>query len=198
MDNDKLQQFMTPIGLVVFGLLILVYSLVYHIVPKVQNVMAAKTEVENTQTSLTQAQEKLEKLKAEAEAEAQKAVTQDTAKEEKLFFKPVMSGLDTEAVIAGEFAEILELIRANKIKVRSIKYDYDPQDDNFVKGAASQYNVARLNMEMVGSYLDYDNFLKELYKHDHFLDVQSVEIVPYRKNKSILLVNFKLKLYAKK
>jgi len=39
---------------------------------------------------------------------------------------------------------------------------------------------------------------EELYKHEHFLDVQSVEIVPYRKNKSILLVNFKLKLYAKK
>ena len=197
MDNEKLQQFMTPIGLLIFGLLILAYSLSFQIIPKIQSAMAAKSTMESTQSSLTQAQEKLEKLKADAAAQAQ-SVSQNAKGEEKPFFKPVMTGLDTEAVIAGEFAEILELIRANKIKVRSIKYDYDPQDDNFVKGASSQYNVARLNMEMVGSYLDYDNFLKELYKHEHFLDVQSVEIVPYRKNKSILLVNFKLKLYAKK
>lgn len=200
MDNEKLQQFMTPILLVVFAFLILVYMIMTQIVPNVQNAMAAKTEMENTQSGLTQAQEKLEKLKAEAASEEQKAkkAQSATTAPEKPFFKPVMSGLDTEAVIAGEFTEILELIRANKIKVRSIKYDYDPQDDNFVKGASAQYNVARLNMEMVANYLDYDNFLKELYKHEHFLDVQSVEIVPYRKNKSILLVNFKLKLYAKK
>jgi len=198
MDNEKLQQFMTPILLAVFGFLIFAYLLGTQVVPKIQSLLSAKTEMENTQASLIQAQEKLEKYKSEAEAQAQKEAKNESNAPEKPFFKPVMTGLDTEAVIAGEFSEILELIRANKIKVRSIKYDYDPQDDNFVKGAASQYNVARLNMEMVANYLDYDNFLKELYKHEHFLDVQSVEIVPYRKNKSILLVNFKLKLYAKK
>ena len=114
----------------------------------------------------------------------------------KPFYKPVISGMDTEAVIAGEFAEILQLIRANRIKVRSIKYDYDPQDDNFVKNAGSTYKVARLNMEMIANYMNFNNFMKELYKHEHFLDIQSVEIVPYRKNKQILLINFKLKLYS--
>ena len=53
-------------------------------------------------------------------------------------------------------------------------------------------------MEMIGNYASYDNFLKEMYKHKHFLDIQSVEIVPYRKNKKVLLINFKVKLYAKK
>ncbi len=104
--------------------------------------------------------------------------------------------MNTEAVIAGEFTEILELIRANQIKVRTIKYEYDPQDDAFVKGAGGKYKSARLNMEMISNYTNYSNFLKELYKHDHFLDIQSVEIVPYKKNKQILLINFKLKLYS--
>ena len=109
-----------------------------------------------------------------------------------------MAGLDTEAVIAGEFAEILQLIRANQIKVRSIKYDYNPSDDAFVQGASDKYSVARLNMEMIGNYSNYDNFLKEMYKHEHFLDIQSAEIVPYKKNKRVLLINFKVKLYAQK
>src|SRR5574344_1914626 len=65
--------------------------------------------------------------------------------------------------------------KAKQIKVRSIKYDYDPADDNFVSGAGDKYNVARLNMEMIGNYINYDNFLKEMYKHKHFLDIQSIE-----------------------
>ena len=104
--------------------------------------------------------------------------------------------MNTEAIIAGEFTEILELVRANRIKVRTIKYEYNPSDDAFVKGAGNKYKAARLNMEMIANYTSYNNFLKELYKHDHFLDIQSVEIVPYRKNKQILLINFKLKLYS--
>ena len=128
------------------------------------------------------------------EIQKEKTVRQEA----KAFYKPIETGLDNEAVIAGEFAEILQLIRANQIKVRSIKYDYNPSDDNFVRGNAGKYNVARLNMEMIGNYTNYDHFLRELYKHEHFLDIQSVEIVPYRKDKRILLINFKLKLYSKR
>ena len=56
---------------------------------------------------------------------------------------------------------------------------------------------AKRNSE-IANYSNYDNFLKEMYKHDHFLDIQSVEIVPYKKNKRVLLINFKVKLYAQK
>ena len=53
-------------------------------------------------------------------------------------------------------------------------------------------------MEMIASYTNFDNFIKELYKHKHFLDIESFEIVPYKKNRKILLINFKLKLYSQK
>ena len=186
MDNEKLKKFGLPIAILVFNILILCLLL-----PKVINnfgtIGASKSNIEA----------KRQELKREAE-EARRASEANSGDTSKSFYKPTATGMDTEAVIAGEFTEILELIRANKIKVRSIKYDYDPKDDNFVKGAGASYNVARLNMEMIGSYINYDNFLKELYKHEHFLDIQSVEIVPYRKNKRILLINFKLKLYSKK
>ncbi len=116
----------------------------------------------------------------------------------KKFYKPIERGLDAEAVIATEFAEILEVIRINSIKVRSIKYDYNPQDDNFVRNVPSEYHVARLNLEMISTYKNFENFLKELYKHEHFLDISNIEIVPYQKDKKILLIKFQLKLYAQK
>ena len=106
--------------------------------------------------------------------------------------------LDTEAVMSDEFGEILQLLRDNKIKTRSVKYDYDPQDDNFVKNVGDRYSACRLNIEMVANYSNLENFLRELYKHEHFLDISKIEIVPYDKNKRILLINLQIKLYAQK
>lgn len=195
MDNEKLKQFIVPIAL----LLLLVVGIGYLVPQIVTNVQSYNGLQQEIQTKTATIQEKQTKLDNYRQKEQEmKKKEEETAKGEKPFYKPVMQGMDTEAVIAGEFAEILQLIRANQIKVRSIKYEYDPKDDAFVQGAAEKYNVARLKMEMVGNYSNYDNFLKEMYKHEHFIDLQSAEIVPYKKNKRVLLINFKVKLYAKK
>jgi len=195
MDIEKIKQFFVPILLIIA----LVGAIAYF-APKIwdqwQGYQSVKAEIVTKNESIKEKQAKIEEYKKrEAEEKAREQQNKDSGKP---FYKPVMEGLDTEAVIAGEFAEILQLVRVNKIKVRSIKYDYDPKDDAFVNGAGDKYNVARLNMEMIASYANYDNFLKELYKHEHFLDIQSAEIVPYKKNKRVLLINFKVKLYAKK
>ena len=195
MDSEKLKPFLVPIVLLLATLGGVGY-LGPQVVTNVQSYMATKQEIETKKATLQEKQTKLDGYKKK-EAE-EKAKEQESKNSDKPFYKPIESGMDTEAVIAGDFNEILQLIRANQIKVRSIKYDYDPSDDNFVSGAGAKYNVARLNMEMIANYSNYDNFLKEMYKHEHFLDLQSVEIVPYKKNKRVLLINFKVKLYAQK
>jgi len=195
MDNEKLKQFLIPILLIV----LIVAGLIWgggKVSETYNSLNGVKAEIETKEQSIQEKQAKLDEYKRKEQEEAAKE--KDSANSQKPFYKPIESGMDTEAVIAGEFAEILQLVRANKIKVRSIKYDYDPKDDEFVKGAGEKYNVARLTMEMVTNYSDYDNFLKEMYKHKHFLDIESAEIVPYKKNKRVLLINFKVKLYAKK
>ncbi len=193
MDKEKLRQFAVPIILVAVAFLAYL-KLGMGIYTNVTEIMNQKQTYETKSQELKENKAKLEKIRRQKAEEARKMAALEA--NSKPFYKPVISGMDTEAVIAGEFAEILQLIRANRIKVRSIKYDYDPQDDNFVKNAGSTYKVARLNMEMIANYMNFNNFMKELYKHEHFLDIQSVEIVPYRKNKQILLINFKLKLYS--
>jgi hypothetical protein len=193
MDKEKLKQFLSPIMILVLAIISICY-IAPKLIERIQGYQSATSEYETKVTNLEQLNQNLAELKKKAETDDAK----EKSSSDKPFYKPVMSGLDTEAIIAGEFAEILRLVRANQIKVRSIKYDYDPKDDAFVQGAGDKYNVARLNMEMIGNYTNYDNFLKEMYKHAHFLDIQSVEIVPYKKNKKILLINFRVKLYAKK
>ncbi len=195
MDTEKLKQFYLSI-LLIFAIIGGCIFGIQKIVENHNNLTSLQAEIESKNATIQQKQATLDDYKKK-EAE-EKAKEKESESANKPFYKPIESGMDTESVIAGEFAEVLQLVRANKIKVRSIKYDYDPKDDNFVQGAGEKYNVARLNMEMISNYSDYDNFLKEMYKHEHFLDIQSVEIVPYKKNKKILLINFKVKLYAKK
>ncbi len=195
MNSEKLKIFIIPILLVVIAF-VSAFSLGSNLVNNIQELLNTKTDYEGKVDILKKKQEKLDDLKKREADEARQLAEEQ--RKSKPFYKPITSGLDTEAVIAGEFTEVLDLIRANKIKVRAIKYDYDPQDDVFVQSSGGSYNVARLHMEMVATYSNYDSFLKELYKHEHFLDIVSVEVVPYRKNKQILLINFKMKLYAKK
>lgn len=193
MNNEKLKQFLIPLLIVIatFALAIFIGMKLFN---NITEMIDLRGQITTKEQELTEKKNKLEELKKQEAEEARKLA--ESASKSKPFYKPAASGMNTEAIIAGEFTEILELVRANRIKVRTIKYEYNPSDDAFVKGAGNKYKAARLNMEMIANYTSYNNFLKELYKHDHFLDIQSVEIVPYRKNKQILLINFKLKLYS--
>lgn len=197
MDNKQLQQFLLPIVILFLAFLALAIY-IPKIFTNVRNYNSIMGDLKTKQEELRQNQAKLDELRQAEAVVSQKE--SDASKADKPFYKPIMSGFDAEAAIAGEFSEILQLVRANQIKIRSIKYEYDKDvaDDVFAQNAADKYNVARLNIEMIANYSNYDNFLKELYKHEHFLDIQQVEIVPYKKNKKVLLINCKVKLYAKK
>ncbi len=197
MDNKQLQQFMLPIG-ILFILIVVIGLFLPKVFGNLNNYRIVNNDIKMKTEQLKQKQEQLDQLNASAAEIAQKE--NDASNADKPFYKPIMAGFDSEAAIAGEFSEILQLVRANQIKIRSIKYEYDKDvtDDAFAQNASDQYNVARLNIEMIANYSNYDNFLKEMYKHDHFLDIQQIEIVPYKKNKKVLLINCKVKLYAKK
>ena len=167
--------------------------LISKVVPEIQRIVDIQEQYKSQTATLADTERKLQGLKDNMEA---KRIENENMI--KAFYKPINGGNDTESVISDEFGEILQIVRENKIKTRSIKYDYDPQDDNFVKNVGNKYHVCRITAEMVGNYSNFENFLRELYKHEHFLEISKVEIVPYEKNKRILLVNLQIKLYAQR
>lgn len=178
--------------ILVLALLVVIYLGATQIAPTVQNIMDLNEQYAAQTLVLADKQRELDDLKIAVKQQ------EDMSGIEKQMFEPAEAGLDAEGVIAGEFSEILEIIRANTVKMRSIDYSYDPADDKFVQGAPGKFNVAQLNMELISNYKNFENFLKDLYKHEHFLDICKVEVEPYEKDKSVLLINFAIKLYAKK
>ena len=178
---------------IVTATIVIAGFLISTIVPQFKK-MSEVQEQYKTQTSLLADMER--KLKGLQDSIKTKKVESESSL--KMFFKPINGGNDTESILSDEFGEILQIIRENKIKTRSIKYDYDPQDDNFVKNIGNKYHVCRITAEMIGNYSNFASFLRELYKHEHFLEISKVEIVPYEKNKKILLATMQIKLYAQK
>ncbi len=178
--------------ILVLAALGIIYLVINSIVPTVQSIMDMNEQYAAQTLVLADKQRELDDLKIAVKQQ------EDMSGVEKQMFEPAEAGLDAEGVIAGEFSEILEIIRANTVKMRSIDYAYDPSDDKFIQGAPGKFNVAQLNMELISNYKNFENFLKDLYKHEHFLDICKVEVTPYEKDKSVLLINFSIKLYAKK
>lgn len=190
LDIVKKLKYTVPIliaGIVLCGYLI--YTQVYPVITAIQEL---KVQVETQAGVLAEKQRKLEDVKLQLKKQ------QDESTLEKEIFVPEENGLPAEDMIAGEFEEILEIIRSNTIKMRSINFDMNPRGDVFVQGAPEKFNVAALKMEMIGTYKNFENFLKDLYKHEHFLEISKVQIEPYEKDKTILLINYEMKLYAKK
>ena len=191
-----LKKFKNVVMLLIFVIFVFGF-LVSKLVPIVTEYVKTATEHSTSIKTLEEKKRTLEYMKKNM-AESEKKAQNDKKTLLKSFYKPIEKGLDAEAVIANEFSEILELLRVNSIKMKSIKYDYNPADDNFVRNVSSEYQVARLNAEMIATYKNFEGFLKELYKHEHFLDISNIEIVPYQKDKKIPIIKFQLKLYAQK
>ena len=178
---------------IIAAALVLFILIIAKTIPSIQNLFTLKKQYKTQTSVLLDSQRKLENLK-----ESQKQEQANEVNILKAFFKPIGSGLDSETAISDEFGEILQIMRDNKVKARSIQYDYDPQDDNFVKNAAAKYHVCKITADMVANYSDFEGFLRDLYKHEHFLEISKIEIVPYQKDKRILLINLQMKLYAQK
>lgn len=190
--NAFVNNFKSVVIIIIASLLVFGFAL-SRVIPVVQNITKYDADYKSAETSLSDKKRTLENLQAKTkETKTEKVVAL------KNFYKPIEQGLDPESIIAGAFTHILEIMNDYSIKARSIQYEYQPQDDNFVKNAADQYNVATLNAEMIATYKNFESFLKELYKHEHFLNIASVEVVPYSKDKKILVIKLKVRLYAKK
>lgn len=192
-DTEKLKKFKNALLILGFLVFIVLYLLINNIIPKVQSINTISSEYKTQSSSLSDKERTLDNLKEAAV----KASNMDMSGIKEVY-KPIESGLDGESIVASQFNDILKMLRANSIKTKSVQYTYNPQDDLFVKGAGDKMSVCKLDMQMVATYKNFENFLKDLHKHEHFLDIAKVEILPYEKNKTILIINLQLKLYAQR
>lgn len=193
MDKDKLKLFQNALALLGLLIFVVIYLLVTKVIPSLQSISQTASEYKTQSEMLAEKERTLD-----ARKQAVLKATDTNLTGSKDMYKPMESGLDSEGVVAAQFDHILQMLKSNAIRTRSVNYDYNPADDPFVKSAGDKVSVCALDMQMVATYKNFEGLMKDLYKHEHFLDISKIEIIPYSKNKTLLLINMKLKLYAKK
>ncbi len=114
----------------------------------------------------------------------------------KKIYKPEVPDLDVESSFTTVFDDIIEMAKYNGIKIYSVEYIYNPPEDEVVKGSTGKYNVCKVNMEIIADYSDLENFLREIYKYPYLINLDKLQILPYQKNKKILLTTLEIKLYS--
>ena len=187
-----MQKYKEAILYIFFILIGLIYA-VMKIHPAAVGLFSIEKDLQTKTVELADLERKLETLKA---AEVEKNLSSST--QLKKVYTPEGQGLDAESSFTVIFDDIVEMAKYNGIKIYTIEYNYNPPEDEFVKGAGDKYNVCDLNMDIISDYTDLESFLKELYKYPYLVNINKFNSMPYSKNKKILLTKLQLKLYSAK
>lgn len=172
---------------------VLVFGLT-KIVPLIGNFFDLRTQVNSKYSSVSDLQRQIDKHKQdEAAADSAKALEPT-----KQIYSSEGAGEDAETSFTVLFDDVINMAKYNGVKVYSIEYAYNPADDPFVKGASDKYNVCKLTMDLIADYADFEGFLKEIYKYPYLINFDTLRIMPYQKNKKLLLIEVSLELYTKK
>ena len=59
------------------------------------------------------------------------------------------------------------------------------------------YNTCQLDMIIVGSYSEIQNFFKAVMKEQYVTNLAEVELTPWEKDKKVLIAKIKLRLYTR-
>lgn len=176
-------------GIVVF----IVFMAYKQLQPKIKSTIDLFNQVK-TQTEVdTSLANQVATAKAKEERKKKLRLVDDMTKK---IYQQDDGMIDNDATFAFLLDDAIELLRKNHIKTHSIQSTINPEDDVFVKGEGAKYAACRLSMKMISDYSDFKNFLEDLYKYPYLVNINSIEIFPYQKNKKILLINFTFTMYA--
>lgn len=172
--------------------ILLLFFGVYKLVgPKVDQLNSIKSDIEAKQQELDGLQNKLNIVKAKI-----KKIKNSISSSQKKIYSPIESDLGNETLFFTLYNDVIEMIHANSVKIKSIDYTYNPETDSFVKFGKDVYFVCDVNMELVSNYVNLGKFIQDIYQYPYYIKINEMEVKPYEKDKKILITTLSLRLYA--
>ena len=163
----------------------------------VVDINTAYGELDAQKDALSTKQTELNNLKAQ-KAREQKQETKKVKNENaKVIYEVLGAQFTPEASFGIMFDSLLSNMTNSGIRIRSIDYNYSPQDDKIMQAGADGYNACELAFTTVANYAQLQNFLKNLAKEKYLTGINEIYIEPYEKDKTILIARFKIRLYTK-
>lgn len=165
----------------------------------IRQIISAASKIQTTKQEHTGEKSKLEEIKKSLveQEEAKKALL---IKQNKIkpVFDPKNGAEDSIASFGGMFEDVIDYIKMNSLRLRTVSYQISPAEDQIYASFPNLYSVCKVNLLFIGTYLQFEGFLRDLSLYPYFINIAEVQIAPYEKNKQYLMINFSIDLYAKK
>ena len=173
-------------GVILFLVVAIVLSYASYslIMPKLEEQKTTKTAIESKEKSLAAKKKKLTIVKNKI-----KKIKDSIMGSQKRIYSPVESDLGNDSLFFTLYNDVIEMVHSNSIKIKSIKYNYNPSSDEFVKFGKDVYFVCDINMDLVSNYVNLGKFIQEIYQYPYYIKINNLEIVPYKKDKKILYID---------
>ena len=180
-------------GVIIFAVVILIVLAIgyFLLAPKFTAQSENKASIETKTEELEKKQEALRVLEVKI-----KRIQNSISESSKKIYSPIESDLGNDTLFFTLYNDLIEMLHANSVKIKSIDYTYNPQEDEFVKFGKDVYFVCDVKMELVSNYVNLGKFIEDIYQYPYYIKINDVEIKPYPKDKKILLADVSLRLYA--
>ncbi len=187
---DKYKKY-TGVIIFIIAVAVMLYAAASIIIPQYNDWTNLKAKVEKT-TKILEAKKQAKMTIVKKLKKMQDSVLSS----QKKIYSPVESKLGNDTLFFTLYSDVIEMVRANTIKIKSIDYKYNPKGDIFVQQKGSMYFVCDVNMEIVSNYVNLGKLIQDLYQYPYYIKINSIEVVPYPQDKKILLSTISLRLYA--
>ena len=172
----------------VFVLVMLSFKIIQ---PKIENLRNLNSSIETKEKELQGLQTKLTIVKNKI-----KKIRDSVAGSQKKIYSPIESDLGNDTLFFTLYNDVMEMLHANSIKIKSIDYTYNPESDEFVKFGKDIYFVCDVNMELISNYVNLGKLIQDIYQYPYYIKINNLTVKPYEKDKKILITNLTLRLYA--
>ena len=125
-----------------------------------------------------------------------KNIQNSIATSQKRIYSPLDSDLGKDSLFFNLYNDLIEMVHANSIKIKSIKYEYNPASDSFVEFGKDIYFVCDIDMELVSNYVNLGKLLQDIYQYPYHIKINELAVKPYSKDKKILLSAISVRLYS--
>lgn len=180
-------------GLMIFvvAVFILVYGSYSLIKPKIDELAETKNALAQRETKLSTKQQQLAIVQKKI-----KTIKDSIIGSQKKIYSPIESDLGNDSLFFTLYNDIIEMVHSNSVKIKSINYTYNPQEDEFVKFGRDVYFVCDIDLSLVSNYVNLGKLVQDLYQYPYYIKINEVNVEPYKKDKKILLTKMSLRLYA--
>ena len=177
-----------------FVIALVIAFCIYQIVPKAQAVHQNIARIEEMEAKVNDLNVKYLEVQKRQNIENMKYANL----EQKIIYQPQYAYSNSLLALNGMLEDITNKALKNQLKLRKIDYIKNLTNDVITTNDPNSYNACGVKLSLIGSYLEFQKFLNEIFTYPYLVNLNTIDITPYQRDKRVLIIDVTLHMYAKK